>query len=230
MIVAICDDDKRYINLLTELVQCYAEKKNIIVKIKTFEDPQKIFINDFDVILLDVVMPSNDGIDIADRIRRDNKECNIIIVTAFTDRVRDAFYVKADDFLTKPVNYNDIEIAFDRVIERQIKNRNIEVHFNRIKYIIKQREIDYIKAYNGYILIYANGMEYRNDTTLREFLMRLDKRIFSFVNRSIVVNLLKVEVNKNMVNILGNEFKLSRGHKAEFMKAYIEADLKYIKI
>lgn len=61
----------------------------------------------FDLILLDIMMPEMDGLEVLRRVRADsvNKETPVIIMTAYGDsaNVRKAVEYGANDFIVKPV-------------------------------------------------------------------------------------------------------------------------------
>jgi DNA-binding LytR/AlgR family response regulator len=118
-------------------------------------------------------------------------------------------------------------------LEKKKLNKEVVVYYDRNKYKLKQKDIDYIKAYNGYILIYSYGVEYRLDKALSEFLKYIDEDVFCVINRGIAVNLLRAEIelsDKIKVIISDEIFIVSRRCKKEFMEKYIESDLKYTRI
>ena len=61
--------------------------------------------NDFDLCILDVMMPRKDGFSLAQDIRSNNKEIPIIFLTAKTlkEDVLRGYQVGADDYLNKPL-------------------------------------------------------------------------------------------------------------------------------
>jgi diguanylate cyclase (GGDEF)-like protein len=73
-------------------------------------------LEDFDAVLLDVMMPGIDGLEVLRTIRADHRHRSlpVIMVTARTERsdVVEALELGADDFISKPV---DFAIAFARV-------------------------------------------------------------------------------------------------------------------
>src|ERR1700736_2862897 len=61
-----------------------------------------------DVVLLDIVMPEMDGVEVCERLREDERcaDLPIIMVTSLDDMgfLINAFEVGANDYLTKPIN------------------------------------------------------------------------------------------------------------------------------
>ena len=73
----------------------------------------------FDIIFLDIGMDGLDGMQTAKKLRRNGCRAAIIFVTAFEDRVFDAFDVGAFNFLVKPVSAQ----KFAEVLKKAIDSR-----------------------------------------------------------------------------------------------------------
>ena len=108
-IILVVDDEPQNI----ELLEAYLVPQGYeIVKAANGEEAlEKLFSNQIDVMLLDVMMPGMDGFEVIRRIRQDNKYRNhrrlpIILVTALReteDRIK-GIEAGCDDFLSKPVD------------------------------------------------------------------------------------------------------------------------------
>ena len=75
-----------------------------------------------DLILLDLMLPSVDGLTLCQRFRRDERTCNIpiIIITALDD-LRDkvfGFNSGADDYLTKPFDLEELLVRIKALLRR----------------------------------------------------------------------------------------------------------------
>jgi len=70
----------------------------------------------YDVVLLDVRMPSLDGVELAHLLRRFAMPPAIIFVTAYEEYAIKAFEVRASDYLLKPVSYARLEAALERAL------------------------------------------------------------------------------------------------------------------
>lgn len=74
----------------------------------------------FDLCLLDVMMPRMDGITLASEIRRKNATIPIIFLTARglnEDRIR-GFKIGGDDYITKPFNSEELALRIEAVLKR----------------------------------------------------------------------------------------------------------------
>jgi len=67
---------------------------------------------DFDAVLLDIMMPGMDGITVCQRIRKtpDGKYLPVIMMTSLSnaEALERSFDAGADDFLSKPFNFNEL--------------------------------------------------------------------------------------------------------------------------
>lgn len=76
--------------------------------------------NSYDLILLDIMMPGYDGVEVLRKLRANNNETPVIFLTArdaVEDRIQ-GLQVGADDYLVKPFAYNEL-IARIQVILRR---------------------------------------------------------------------------------------------------------------
>jgi adenylate cyclase len=83
---------------------------------------------DIDLLLLDINMPVMDGLTMLARLREQQSPVRAIIVSAYGDmaNLRTAMNRGAFDFVTKPVDLNDLEITINKTLDDIGKLREIE--------------------------------------------------------------------------------------------------------
>lgn len=84
--------------------------------------------DDFDLCILDVMMPRKDGFSLAKDIRATNSEVPIIFLTARTmkEDVLKGYQSGADDYLNKPFDSEVLLYKIKAILQRQESEQNIE--------------------------------------------------------------------------------------------------------
>lgn len=84
--------------------------------------------DDYDLCILDVMMPRKDGFSLAKDIRANNTEIPIIFLTAKTmkEDVLKGYQVGADDYLNKPFDSEVLLYKIKAILQRKEKDQNIE--------------------------------------------------------------------------------------------------------
>lgn len=96
----------------------------------------------YDILLLDVMMPKKDGFTLAEEIREIDPEVPIIFLTAKSmkeDKIR-GLTIGADDYITKPFSMEVLELKISAILRRLEKN---EVEPPRDRYEIGDSALDY---------------------------------------------------------------------------------------
>lgn len=122
--ILLAEDD---LNLGVLLVDCL-ESDGFDVKLcKDGEMALKSFhVNQFDLCLLDVMMPKLDGFSLAKEIRLKDKKMPVIFITAksFKEDKLKGYGVGADDYITKPFDEEELLWKIKAVIRRIPENRS----------------------------------------------------------------------------------------------------------
>jgi DNA-binding NtrC family response regulator len=87
-----------------------------------------------DVILLDIILPGLDGLKILERIKQNDPNITVVMVTA-TTTVKTALEAKklgAYDFVTKPFDIDELRLVisrslFTKTLEQEVKNSRKEM-------------------------------------------------------------------------------------------------------
>lgn len=115
--VLVVDDEER----IRRLLRMYLERDDFIVEeAENGKDALELALeNDYDVILLDIMMPEMDGIEVCEELRKE-KMTPIIMLTAKgeeSNRVQ-GFEAGADDYIVKPFSPREVVLRVKAVLRR----------------------------------------------------------------------------------------------------------------
>ena len=82
--------------------------------------------NDYDAIILDLMLPGIDGLTVLTKLRGDGRDCHVLILSAndqTEDRVR-GLDLGADDYLVKPFSFDELVSRLRALNRRQSGNKN----------------------------------------------------------------------------------------------------------
>ena len=115
--VLIADDNKQIVSILSE----YCKKNNFTVS-TVFDGEtalKEIEENEFDIILLDVMMPKKDGFDVCREVRTFSN-VPIIMITARGEDYEKimGLEIGADDYITKPFSMEELVFRIEAILRR----------------------------------------------------------------------------------------------------------------
>ena len=215
--VLVVEDDKNLGKVLTD----YLTSKNYLVQLA--EDGEIGFDfftnNDYDIIILDVMMPKKDGFSLAKDIRKMNKDIPIIFLTAKShkENIIKAFNLGADDYLTKPFSIEELLLRMDAVLKRTVKIDKIELDDN---FIIGS----YTFHHNQNLLISSSETKYKLTTKENELLKLFCENINNKVDRSLA--LMKIWGDDSYYNARSMDVYIAKLRK--YLKEDKKIDLKTI--
>lgn len=187
----------------------------------------------FDIIFLDIGMDGLDGMQTARELRRNGCRAAIIFVTAFEDRVFDAFDVGAFNFLVKPVSAQKFAEVLKKAIDSRTEpaatvtsDRFIAVKSGGVSTKLALSEIMYAEVFDRILILHTTGgkVEYRG--RLNEFEKCTDETFFR-THRSYLINLRYLEkyTSSEVTMENGDRVLLAKQRYSELVRAY----LRYIK-
>ena len=116
--ILLVEDDVNFGTVLRDYLQMNGYK--VVLARNGLEGFEKFKKNEFDVCILDVMMPYKDGFTLAKEIRSKDKSIPVVFLTAksMKDDVLKGYKIGADDYLTKPFDADILLKKLEVLIQR----------------------------------------------------------------------------------------------------------------
>ena len=223
--ILLVEDDPNFGSILKEYLSL--NDYNVILAKNGIEGYEKFIKDNFDLCILDIMMPYKDGFTLAKEIRQKNESIPIFFLTAkhLKEDVLRGFKIGADDYLTKPFDSEVLLAKIKVVLNRKslpvkIDNEKFEFNFSKFNFNSKLR---YLSHKNGT----SHKLSPKENQLLRLLLLNLNdllprelalNRIWRddnyFTSRSMDVYIAKlrkylsVDNKVKILNIHGEGFRL----------------------
>ena len=114
MKILLIEDEKSLVNIIKETLE--NNKFRVDFTLSGKEGYEKALTNDYDLIILDVMLPEKNGFDILKDLKKNNITSKIIMLTALSslENKLDGFNKGADDYLTKPFHIEELLIRINK--------------------------------------------------------------------------------------------------------------------
>jgi DNA-binding NtrC family response regulator len=118
-LVLVVDDEEAVQEVLCRMLQ--RELYACAAASSGEEALSKIAVQEFDVVLLDLLMPGLPGMDVLRRLAKRQPRTQVIIVTSVldSDTVSEAMKLGAFDYVTKPFNTHDLLVRVAKAVEKK---------------------------------------------------------------------------------------------------------------
>lgn len=130
---------------LADNVHTYLTKEGYICEVASTrrEATNKLSAFEYDVVLLDIMLPDGNGMDILRDIKREDTNTGLIIISAknaLDDRL-EGLNLGADDYLTKPFHLSELNARLKAIYRRRHFDGKQSIVFNEIEVDSDQQEV-----------------------------------------------------------------------------------------
>ncbi len=207
--IAVCEDEEQHKKILVDLIGRYPFETDY--HLTTFQFGYELIeasnkgIN-YDIIFLDMRLDNEDGIDIANEIRKTDNKVHIVITTSLIEYAVLGYSVNASDFLLKPFPEEKLFHVLKKLENDigQAKSSFHEFEINNEKIFLKNDEILYFESLGRKIRVVTFEAEYEYYYTISALEKELDSLRFVLCHRSYIVNLKNVKSIKTKTVVLNN--------------------------
>ena len=224
--ILLVEDDNNFVSILRDYLTLHSYETTLAKN--GIEGLEKFRKHNYDLCILDVMMPFKDGFSLASDIRSINDEVPLIFLTAksLKEDVIKGFKIGADDYLIKPFDSEILLFKIKSIFKRKISlkkanDNKVDYIFSSFRYNSKFRELQFkndkpvtLSPKEGKLLTLL--LDNMNDLTTREeALVKIWNDDNYFTSRSMDVYVTKIRkyLSKDpkikIENIHGKGFKFS---------------------
>ena len=130
--ILIVDDDPQ----ICEYMQTFLERDGF--QVKTLSDPleveDEIKVGGYHLLVLDLMMPKLDGIQVLERVRKIDTDIAVVIFTGYPNLETAVASMKLDavDYIKKPFNVDEFRVVLDRVMRKKGLSRTPEEQLHKV--------------------------------------------------------------------------------------------------
>jgi len=141
--ILVVDDDTR----LRSLLQRFLRENDFLVSVAKDAASAREMLKEyvFNLLIVDVMMPNENGTDFVAKLRKEN-DVPVIMLTAMGDTQDRIVGLEcgADDYITKPFEPKELILRINNILRRTVKNEKSSVdrvNFGKCFYIIDKKEL-----------------------------------------------------------------------------------------
>lgn len=231
MRIAICDDDERELRHLSELLTEYQSDRRGSVDWRMYGNGTDFLCEmrggEYDLVLLDILMPGINGLQVARELRQRDQNVRIILLSATPEFAVESYSVGAYHYLLKPTDSKVLFQLLDKV-ESELTVQDEQV------FLLKNREgvfkiafsrLEYVEVINKTVFFYlTDGTVHEVNGSLTDFEEKFAGRTdFVKTHRAYLVNLGCIQsIDANfVVTKNGHHVPVSRPRRKQVRDTYM---------
>lgn len=232
--IALCDDERQELQAISSMLEELSSQDRLPwdkLVLRCYQHPSELLADieagtRFDLLILDVIMPAMDGIELARSLRSHDQETDIIFLTSSREFAVDSYEVRATDYLIKPVSMQRLSTALERIsLKHEREDECIVISAPHKLQSIPCSQIEYVEIRGKTLhFMMLGGREELVSAPLRDYEPRLIERgCFLKVHRSYIVNMANIKSLglDGITTIGGREVPVSRNLKKDVREAYM---------
>lgn len=195
MRIAICDDEKAQRGLITKYLQEWAREKGQILELSEFPDAESLLFcweddKCFDLLILDIEMGALSGMELAERIRREDEDIPILFITGYETYMAQGYEVSAIQYLLKPLSKEKLFTVLERLQRKLGPEEKLTFLTGEGVLLLSPSEIWFAEAQGHQSLLGTARESYQLRHSMTELLRMLDgQKGFVRCHRCYLVNL-----------------------------------------
>lgn len=223
----ICDDNVNILDRLEKMLESIFTKNNFEAVVSFKSDNTDDILdyldnNRADVLLLDINLKSNkSGLDLAEQIRKKNKNSYFIFTTGHLEYAMVAYKYKTFDYLAKPITYDRLEDTVIRLFDDINGSSKKYIKIDNKNTIVDESEVQYIKRDGMKLVFHTSSRDYDTYSSFNKFQDKLPKNYIR-CHKSFIANIQQIKDVEPVTSTItfknGDTCEIGPKYKSEFME------------
>jgi DNA-binding response OmpR family regulator len=178
--ILLIEDDKNLGFVIKDFLEL--SRYHVILRDNGKDGLMEYWRSNFDLLLVDIMLPQMDGFAVVEKIRKKDNEIPVIFITAKSmteDKIK-GFKIGADDYITKPFSTEELLLRVNAILRRT--RLRIPDQGNDIKYKIGKYIFDYKN-----LLLSTSDTDYRLTNREAEVLNLLCMNVNNVSRREVIL-------------------------------------------
>ena len=220
--IVLLDDERNHLETTAKVIKQHMTDEDSVYLFETIEDFKKFFNASPllpDIVVLDICMPENNGIEVAKFIRNANRRCRIIFLSNYLEFATEVYETDHTFFVLKSQAAEKLPVALERA-KTQLEN-------------IRKGSVCVKKLHEKNVVIFLNDVLYAERVkrktviyTINDTIETLEKaeNIFAeYIDKSIVRCHRSFWINQmHILNLSKSEVILTGGKKIAVSRSYAD--------
>lgn len=132
--VELAKSIRTYLQNGDTICECVSNTRDAIDKLVSY---------DYDIVLLDIMLPDGNGLDVLREIKSNNNDTGVLIISArnaLDDKV-EGLELGADDYLTKPFHLSELNARLKAIYRRRKYQGKTKIKYQEVEIVPDTREV-----------------------------------------------------------------------------------------
>ncbi|MFB5945785.1 LytR/AlgR family response regulator transcription factor [Albibacterium profundi] len=209
----VIDDEPLALDILCDYIKRMPELTLLDCITDPFKGLDMVQNGEVDLLFLDIQMPELSGIDF---LKKMDRECDVILTTAYPEYALDGYDLNVVDYLLKPFAFE----RFKKAVEKAIDVQNIL--FVKVEHKMQKvdlEEVLYIEGLKDYISIYTGDERIITLQNLKKIDSMLPNKRFVRVHKSYIVAVDKINsIERGKISIGEKQIPIGDTYRDLFYK------------
>ncbi len=225
MKIAICDDEKVYVERIKRIVESFFSSRNMKFSVECFFSGEDLIACDeiFDIVFLDIEMKKLNGIETAKALNNKNSHTKIFIFTSHNQYLDDAMDLNVFRYIDKKSNPERIFAGLQKALENLQISDIVILTTDKESVIVSKNDIVFVEVKYKKVYVQTVKQKYVSRQKMEYFKEQLETGFFAVPHNSFIVNMNHIKkFKRDSLDLTGGyNVSIASRKQASFKKQFM---------